>query len=95
ITYSASAVSRLAACRRVTLGTDALNYSLSPLTHCRVTHCRVTLEWRGQKSVAAGRQAASRETYVPWRASAVSRPKECSGASRATRWLLGRWLLGR
>ncbi|RZR93184.1 hypothetical protein BHM03_00021621 [Ensete ventricosum] len=83
ITYSASAVSRLAACRRVTLGTDALNYSLSPLTHCRVTHCRVTLEWRGQKSVAAGRQAASRACRI------TQQPKEWSGASRATLLLGG------
>ncbi|RWW83731.1 hypothetical protein BHE74_00007750, partial [Ensete ventricosum] len=50
----------------------------------------------GSESVAAGRQAASRALAAsrmclgPWRASAVSRPKECSGASRATRWLLGR-----
>ncbi|RWW24714.1 hypothetical protein BHE74_00001135 [Ensete ventricosum] len=70
-------------------------FKVSFLCLMRDPFLALILKWRGRKSVAAGRQAASRETYVPWRASAVSRPKECSGASRATRWLLGRWLLGR
>ncbi|RWW90386.1 hypothetical protein BHE74_00000505 [Ensete ventricosum] len=122
------------ACRRVTLGTDArrqaITYSasaVSRLAACRRKECSGK-EWSGQVTTNVTRQrGASRATRwllgarrqaITYSASAVSRPKECSGGPtnyiysasvacrgqlsvvawpvvawrRATRWLLGAYL---
>ncbi|RWV88281.1 hypothetical protein GW17_00049649, partial [Ensete ventricosum] len=72
----------------VSAGRQAITYSAS--VHRPTSYSLARQQFRGQKSVAAGRQAkecSGGPTNYIYSASAVPRPKECSGASRATRLL--------